>query len=111
MAEAAAKRDPRFSPIEKSEVPFIDIEISVLSPLQQIDSPDEIKIGKHGLYIEKGSHTGLLLPQVAVDHNLDVEKFLEHTCIKAGLYKEAWKEPDTKIYIFSAQIFSQAELE
>jgi len=107
MSNSAAFEDPRFPPVEKKEVKEIDIEISVLSPLQTISNIENIQIGKHGLIIEKGYNRGLLLPQVAVEYNWDKEEFLEHTCKKAGLPRGAWEDPSTKIQIFSAEIFSE----
>jgi AmmeMemoRadiSam system protein B/AmmeMemoRadiSam system protein A len=105
MAEAAAFRDPRFSPLKEKELPEIDIEISVLTPLRKITDVNEIEVGKHGIYIKQGWYSGLLLPQVATEYRWDRETFLEHTCQKAGLPSKAWKERDTEIYIFSADIF------
>jgi len=105
MAAAAAFQDPRFPPVTKKELKDLDIEISVLTPFEQITDVNEIEVGKHGLYMEKGFHSGLLLPQVATEYNWDRDTFLEHTCRKAGLPPDAWKEKDTKIYIFSADIF------
>lgn len=105
MAIQAAFHDPRFAPLEKDEWKDIDIEISVLSPLKIISSIDEIEVGTHGLYIEKGFHSGLLLPQVATENNWDRETFLGYTCWKAGLPEDAWKQKDTRIYIFSADVF------
>jgi len=105
MAIQAAFHDPRFSPLQKEELPEVDIEISVLTPLKAISSMDEIKVGLHGLVVRKGPYSGLLLPQVAVEHNWDVKTFVEWTCRKAGLTPDAWKDPDTKIYVFSADVF------
>jgi AmmeMemoRadiSam system protein B/AmmeMemoRadiSam system protein A len=105
MAEAAAFRDPRFSPVKEKELPELDIEISVLTPLQRIKDVNEIHVGTHGIYIKKGWYSGLLLPQVATEYGWDRQTFLEHTCQKAGLPSTAWKEKDTEIYIFSADIF------
>ena len=105
MAEAAAFRDPRFTPVKEKELPDLEIEISVLTPLQKITDVDEIEVGKHGIYIKKGWNSGLLLPQVATDYGWDRLTFLEHTCQKAGLPQNAWKERNTEIYIFSADIF------
>jgi len=109
MSVAAAFEDPRFSPIEKDELKDIEIEISVLSPLETIMDTSQIEIGKHGLIIEQGLMRGLLLPQVATDYNWDVQTFLEQTCQKAGLQADAWKDETTKIQIFSAEIFSEAD--
>jgi AmmeMemoRadiSam system protein A len=106
MAAASAFEDPRFPKITFVEVPLIKIEISVLSPLVQIRSIDEIEIGKHGLIIEKGWNTGLLLPQVATENKWDRKNFLEFTCLKAGLLSDDWKRQDVKIKIFTAEIFS-----
>lgn len=105
MAEAAAFQDPRFPPVTEKEVPELDIEISVLTPLKRIFDINEIEVGKHGIYIKKGWYSGLLLPQVATEYGWDRKTFLDHTCQKAGLPSHAWKEKDTEIYIFSADIF------
>jgi AmmeMemoRadiSam system protein B/AmmeMemoRadiSam system protein A len=105
MAEAAAFRDPRFTPVKEKELPELEVEISVLTPLKKIKDVNEIQVGKHGIYIKKGWYSGLLLPQVATEYGWDRLIFLEHTCQKAGLPSHAWKEKDTEIYIFSADIF------
>jgi AmmeMemoRadiSam system protein A len=105
MAEAAALRDPRFTPVTERELPDLEIEISVLTPLRKITDVREIEVGKHGIYILKGWLSGLLLPQVATEYGWDRQTFLEHTCQKAGLPSNAWKDKDTEIYIFSADIF------
>lgn len=105
MAYAAAFEDPRFPPLRADELPYIDIEISVLTPFRKINDISEIKIGKHGLMIRKGGYSGLLLPQVPVEWKWDLQEFLEHTCMKAGLNKNAWKDKDTEIYVFSAEVF------
>ncbi len=105
MAVQSAFHDPRFCGIEKEEWKDIDLEISVLSPMKKIESIDEIEVGVHGLYIEKGGYAGLLLPQVASEYGWDKMTFLEYTCQKAGLPKDAWKSKDASIYLFSAQVF------
>jgi len=105
MASAAAFHDSRFKPVTKDELKDIEIEISVLTPLKKIDSIEEIEVGKHGIYITKGLYSGILLPQVATEYRWDRKTFLEHTCTKAGLPTDAWKEKDTEIYTFSADIF------
>ena len=105
MAAAAAFQDPRFPPVTKNELKDLDIEISVLTPFEQITDVNKIEVGKHGLYIERGFYSGLLLPQVATEYGWDRDTFLEHTCRKAGLPTDAWKDKDTRIYIFSADIF------
>jgi AmmeMemoRadiSam system protein A len=81
------------------------LEISVLSPLKKIDSIEEIEVGIHGIYLERGYYRGVLLPQVATEYGWDRETFLRQTCLKAGLPTDSWQAEDTEIYIFSAQIF------
>jgi AmmeMemoRadiSam system protein B/AmmeMemoRadiSam system protein A len=105
MAAAAAFEDSRFSPLSTAELKDLDLEISVLTPLQRVQDVDEIQVGMHGLYIKKGFYAGLLLPQVATEYKWDRIKFLEETCRKAGLPKNAWTEKGTEIYLFSADIF------
>ncbi len=102
-AYSAATNDPRFSPVTIEELPAIEIEISVLSPFMHI-RPSEIIVGTHGLYVSSGLQRGLLLPQVAVEHHLTAERFLEETCRKAGLSRDAWKQ-DSRIQAFTAEVF------
>ncbi len=109
MAEAAAFDDPRFAPVQVNEIGNLEIEISVLTPLRTIQNIDEIKVGVHGLLIQKGGYQGLLLPQVATHYNWNRDTFLDQTCIKAGLPAGGWKDSDVTIKIFSAQIFSESE--
>ena len=106
MSEAAATRDPRFDPIKEHELEEISLEISLLSPLQKIDSPERIEVGKHGIVIKKGFNKGLLLPQVAKENNWDRQTFLEHACLKANLPPDSWRDEEIEIYIFSAEVFS-----
>lgn len=106
-AASAALDDPRFAAVCSDEIPLLQIELSLLSvpaPLR----PEEIEIGKHGLLITQGSRRGLLLPQVAVEHKLSPEKFLEETCRKAGLPPNAWREPETRILGFTCEVFSES---
>ena len=91
-AVAAAFEDPRFSALRVDELPATTLEISVLSNFRTITDPAEIAVGQHGLVVERGPHRGLLLPQVAVEHGWTVEQFLEHTCRKAGLPRDAWQD-------------------
>ncbi|MEJ2200836.1 MAG: AmmeMemoRadiSam system protein A, partial [Desulfuromonadaceae bacterium] len=95
MARASATKDPRFYPMKEADLDNFSIEISVLSPLQKINDIEEIIIGKHGIYLEKGYYRGVLLPQVATEHNWDRTTFLKQTCIKAGLATNAWQAEDT----------------
>ncbi len=105
MAKAAAFNDPRFPSLTAAELADVEIEISALTPLHKINDIKEIEVGKHGIYIKQGLHSGLLLPQVATDNHWDRLTFLKQTCGKAGLAPDAWQDKDTEIYIFSADIF------
>jgi AmmeMemoRadiSam system protein A len=109
MARAAALNDPRFDPVKVAELPNLTIEISVLSPFEEIAVSDvhRIRIGTHGLYISQHGRAGLLLPQVAPEWGWNSEQFLEHTCEKAGLPTNAWRT-GAKIELFSAEIFGDA---
>ncbi len=106
MAVSAATRDPRFYPMKVEDLADFTLEISVLSPLVKATSVDEIKVGTHGIYIVKGSYRGVLLPQVATEYGWNRDEFLQHTCIKAGLPKDAWTG-ECDIFIFSAQVFGE----
>jgi len=110
MAIEAAFNDPRFSPLQEKEMKEIEIEISVLSPLRRVEDIKEIKVGRDGLLIRKGFSSGLLLPQVATEYNWDREEFLMHTCYKAGLSPDAWRE-GAEIYTFTAEVFTEGEIE
>jgi AmmeMemoRadiSam system protein A len=107
IAIAAATRDPRFPPLVEEELNEVDIEISVLSPFEKISDPESIRIGSHGLFVKKGRFSGLLLPQVATTYKLGPLTFLEQTCRKAWLDKDAWKDPKVEIYVFTAQVFGE----
>jgi AmmeMemoRadiSam system protein A len=107
MAIAASLEDPRFSPVRPEEVGHIRIEISVLTPRQKIQDIDEIQVGTHGLYIKRGWHAGTLLPQVAVEYKWDKATFLKQTCYKAGLPADAWMDPQTEIFVYSAIIIHE----
>ncbi|MCD6319911.1 MAG: AmmeMemoRadiSam system protein A [Candidatus Desulfofervidaceae bacterium] len=110
MALEAAFRDPRFHPLTKEELLSIEIEISVLSPLQRITNVEQIEVGKHGIFLVKGFHRGVLLPQVATEYGWDRYTFLDHTCLKAGLTPGCWRS-GAEIYIFSAEIFSEKDFQ
>ena len=107
IAARAAVEDPRFPAVTEDELKDIRIEISILSPLREISTIEEIQVGTHGLFILAGMFRGLLLPQVAVSHRWNRDQFLEETCVKAGLPRDHWKHPETRIYIFSAEIIRQ----
>lgn len=103
----AAFSDPRFHPLTPDEMKDVSIEISVLTPLQKVTSPDEIKVGRDGLMISRGMYRGLLLPQVATEYGWDRDTFLRETCRKAGLPDDAYKAPDAVIQKFQAIVFHE----
>jgi uncharacterized protein len=105
-AVAAATEDPRFPPLVTAELADIDIELSLLGPLQSIGGPEDIEIGRDGLVVEQGWHRGLLLPQVATEWQWDAETFLAHTCRKAGLSADAWKQ-GARLWRFEAEVFGE----
>jgi len=109
MAISAAAHDPRFEPVTEEELGQLEYEISVLSPLRRVIDPNTIEVGKHGLLIRGGGREGVLLPQVPVDLGWDRMRFLEATCTKAGLPKDAWKREDTEIYAFTAEVFGEGQ--
>jgi len=104
-AVAAALRDPRFPPVGPSELNGLRIQISVLSPPFDV-TPETIEVGRHGLFISKGFHRGVLLPQVAVEWHWDRQRFLEETCRKASLPKDAWHQ-GASIQAFTTQILEE----
>jgi AmmeMemoRadiSam system protein A len=106
-AITAALRDPRFGPLRVEEIDALEIEISVISELRPV-RPEEIELGTHGIVVTSGGTRGLLLPQVALERNWSVTQFLQATCRKARLQANAWREPDTKLFAFTAEVFSDA---
>lgn len=107
MAAASATEDPRFQPMQPNDLNNFKLEITILSPLKKIEHTDQIEVGIHGIYIEKGFHRGVLLPQVAVEYGWDRKTFLQQTCLKAGIAADAWQLPETEIYIFNGQIIHE----
>lgn len=105
MAQSAAFQDPRFPPVSEHEFDALDYEISILSPIDVCPDPAQVEVGRHGLIMSRDGRSGLLLPQVPVEWGWDRETFLAQTCIKAGLPRDAWKEPDTTILWFEAVVF------
>ncbi|HKZ85587.1 MAG TPA: AmmeMemoRadiSam system protein B [Anaerolineae bacterium] len=106
----SAVDDPRFVPLQAHEIPDTHIEISVLSPLRQAASPEEVVVGRHGVLVRRGGHGGLFLPQVPVEQGWDRETYLDVLCeMKAGLPRDAWRKPDTHLYIFEAEVFEEHE--
>ncbi len=107
VARQTALSDPRFNPIMASELGRINLEITVLGPMVKVKSPNEVIVGRHGLFIRYGGYQGLLLPQVAVEQNWNREKFLTNVCMKAGLQSDTWKNEDVELFIFTAEHFSE----
>mgnify|MGYP000860869156 FL=1 len=105
MAQAAAFEDPRFSPLTPREFADVEVEITILSPITPCPDVERIEIGRHGLIVRRGFQSGLLLPQVAVEWKWDRTRFLEQTCRKAGLPPDAWRQKDTEILWFEAEVF------
>ena len=104
-AIAASSADPRFAPMTSAELADVQIELSILGPLEQIGGAGDIEVGRHGLLIERGWSRGLLLPQVAVEWGWDADAFLSQTCHKAGLPPDAWKK--ATVWRFEAEVFSE----
>lgn len=111
-AAVRAARDPRFLPLTPAEVPYVHVEVSVLTvpePVETDRALEAIRVGRDGLIVRRGEVQGLLLPQVAVRYGWDAETFLAHTCRKAGLPPEAWRWPDVQIFTFQAEIIQEGE--
>ena len=108
-ARAVPTEDPRFPRVRPDELPAIEIELSVLSPLFQI-TPEQIEPGKHGLFVSNDTRRGVLLPQVALQFHWGGMRFLEAACEKAGLARDAWKHPATLVQGFTAEVFSERQL-
>ncbi len=107
-ATLAAMRDPRFQPVTAEELPSLEYEISVLSPLRRVTDIQQIKIGEHGLLMKNGDSEGLLLPQVPTEQKWDRQTFLEQTCRKAGMNANCWKDDDTDIFSFTRRGLQRA---
>jgi len=112
MAVAAASADHRFTPVTHEELKDIDIEVSVLSKPWVVKSADEIELGKHGVIISRGGKSGVFLPQVATDTGWSKEEFLGQLCSqKAGLPWDCWKDPATKVEVFTANVFGEHDVQ
>ena len=113
-ARSAATRDPRFSPVRLQELENIVIDVTLLTPPEDIlaETPDElvrmVKVGRDGLIARMGPFSGLLLPQVPVEYEWSVEEFLSHTCLKAGLPPESWRRGEVKFKKFSGKVFGES---
>ena len=107
-AISAATKDPRFPPLTVNSLPDIAIEISVMTPKKKVSNWQEIKLGKHGVVIKKGSRGGTFLPQVATETNWSLDEFLGKLCLqKAGLPSDCYKDPTVEIYTFEVQIVKE----
>jgi len=106
LARAVADSDPRFEPVRDEELVAIGLEISVLTREREIQSPDRIEVGRHGLIVQHGSRRGLLLPQVPEEQGWDREAFLTHTCLKAGVDGDAWRR-GARLFVFEAHVFGE----
>ncbi len=107
FALRAAFEDPRFPSLDPAELPFLEIEISVLSPPERVADQDEIEIGRDGLILEARGRSGLLLPQVATEFGFDRRRFLEELSRKAGLPPDAWEDPEARLWRFQAEVFAE----
>ena len=110
VAMKAALDDPRFPPLTMHELDRSNLEISILSPLQRIRGKEEVVVGTHGLMLEVGFGKGVLLPQVATEYGWNAEEFLEAVSRKSGLHKLAWREPDARISVFTAEVIDEEEV-
>jgi AmmeMemoRadiSam system protein A len=99
---AAASKDPRFRPVRPEELPNLDVEVTVLSPLEPVASSSEIAIGTHGVYLEASGRSSVFLPQVPVEQGWDLNTYLAELSMKAGLSPDAWKSG--RLYRFTAEI-------
>ncbi len=105
-ALGAAFEDVRFPPLRAEELPDMTVEVSLLTPMQVV-RPEEVVVGQHGLFVSRGPRKGLLLPQVATEHHLTRDRFLEEACRKAGLPADSWKDAATEIRAFTCEIATE----
>lgn len=109
----AAARDPRFvtHPITPAELPQLDVEVSVLSPLTETEHPEQLQVGRDGIYLVGPGRSGCFLPEVATDQGWDAIEFLDYCCThKAGLPADAWRDPGTKVFLFTSEKFGEKDL-
>ena len=107
-AALAAVRDQRFPPVAAGELPLLEYEISVLSPLRRVTDWKQIQVGRDGLLVWKAESEGVLLPQVASEEHWDRNTLLNQTCVKAGLPERCWQDEDTDVFKFTAVVFGQS---
>lgn len=114
-AVSAASKDPRFPPVREGELDKITVEVSLLTPPEEmkvkrpLDYRNHVKIGEDGLIVQRGFSRGLLLPQVPVEWKWDAEEFLSQCCLKAGLMPDSWLQQGTKVYKFQAEVFTEVK--
>ena len=107
-AVSAATSDPRFPPLSAAELSEVDLELSVLGPIEPVRDIREVSVGRHGLVVELAHRRGLLLPQVAAEWKWDATEFAAQTCIKAGLPRDAWQK-DATLFKFEAEVFGESD--
>ena len=110
-ARAAALDDPRFLPVDESELPLLDLEVSVLDPPVELPDPAGFVAGRHGIVVERGSRRALLLPQVATEMGWNEKQMLEAVCRKAYLPPDAWRDESTRLMVFESTCFSDAAID
>lgn len=108
LAREVADSDPRFDPVRVEELARISVEISVLTEEREIADISEVEVGRHGLIIQQGSRRGLLLPQVPIEYGWDLDTFVSHTCLKAGLGADAWRR-GARLFVFEAEVFGERD--
>jgi AmmeMemoRadiSam system protein A len=107
MALEAAFGDPRFPPLSAAELPYCDIEISALSPMEKCPDPRQVKVGVHGLYLIYRGRSGVLLPQVPVEQGWNLDEYLDYICVKAGVPPKSYNAPDAELRTFTAVVFGE----
>ncbi len=109
-AVSAALNDPRFMPLDRSELPDVELEVSVLEPPVEVPDPSGFEVGRHGIVVERGFARALLLPQVAPEMGWGAEEMLDAVCRKAGLASDAWRDRKTKLYVFESTCFGEGDV-
>jgi len=107
MARAAAFEDPRFPPVSAGEWQRCHLEISVLSPMESCPDFRQVVVGRDGLYLTYRGRSGVFLPQVPEEQGWDLEAYLEHLCVKAGVPAGSYRQPGAELFTFTAVVFSE----